>query len=108
MENRLCLNKRLKYDLPSDVIVKSYKRNYSNIDFIPDICLVQWGRNVGEECKMGSHLKELWIKTNNLELIDFLRKYNFRKLRNNAPNYELAISDFKKILLEEFYDVKCE
>ena len=106
MENRLGLNKRPKYELPNEVIIKSYKRNYSNISFEPDLCIVQWGRNLGEECKKGSHLKELWIKTDNKELMYFIRRYNFRKLRNNAPNYELAINDFKKIILEEFYGVK--
>lgn len=107
MENRLELNKRPTYELPDkDVLIKSYKRNYSNLDFEPDLCLVQWGRNLGEECKKSSHLKELWIKTDNKELISFLTSYNFRKLRANAPNYELAISDVKKILLEEFYGEK--
>ena len=107
MENRLELNKRPTYELPDkDVLIKSYKRNYSNLDFEPDICLVQWGRNLGEECKKGSHLKELWIKSDNVNLIEFIKSYNFRKLRGNAPNYELAISDLKKILLKEFYEVK--
>ena len=107
MENRLELNKRPTYELPDkDVLIKSYKRNYSNISFEPDLCIFQWGRNLGEVCQKGSHLKELWIKTDNKELISFLRNYNFRKLRGNAPNYELAISDVKKILLKEFYGVK--
>ena len=48
MENRLGLNKRPKYELPNEVIIKSYKRNYSNISFEPDLCIVQWGRNLGE------------------------------------------------------------
>lgn len=104
MENRLKLNKKPKYELPDkDALIKSYKRNYSKISFEPDLCLVQWGRNLGEECKKETHLKELWIKTDNKELMDFIRRYNFRKLRGNAPNYELAISDLKKIILEEFY-----
>ena len=105
MENRLELNKKIRYELPDDVLIKSYKRNYSKIDFEPDICLVQWGRNLGEECKKETHLKELWIKTDNKELISFIRDYNFRGLRRNAPNYELAITDIKKIILEEFYNV---
>lgn len=106
MENRLELNKKPAYELPDEVLVKSYKRNYSNISFEPDICIVQWGRNLGEECKKGSHLKELWIKSSNVDLVEFIKSYNFRKLRANAPNYELAISDLKKILLKEFYEVK--
>ena len=81
MENRLELNKKIRYELPDDVLIKSYKRNYSKIDFEPDICLVQWGRNLGEECKKETHLKELWIKTDNKELISFIRDYNFRGLR---------------------------
>lgn len=108
MENRLELNKRPVYELPDkDVLIKSYKRNYSNItniSFEPDLCIVQWGRNLGEECKKGSHLKELWIKSDNVDLIEFVKSYNFKKLRANAPNYELAINDFKKIILEEFYN----
>ena len=107
MENRLCLNKKPTYELPDkNILIKSYKRNYSKIDFEPNLCLVQWGRNLGEECKKESHLKELWIKSDNIDLINFIKSYNFRSLRNNAPNYELAISDLKKIILEEFYGVK--
>lgn len=107
MENRLCLNKKPKYELPDkNILIKSYKRNYSKIDFEPNLCLVQWGRNLGEECKKETHLKELWIKTDNINLINFIKSYNFRSLRNNAPNYELAITDFKKIILEEFYKIK--
>lgn len=104
MENRLCLNKKKVYELPDEVVIKSYKRNYSNISFEPDLCLVQWGRNLGEECKKGSHLKELWIKSNNVDLLEFIKSYNFKKLRANAPNYELAVNDLRKIILEEFYN----
>ena len=108
MENRLNLNKRIIYELPDEVDIKigQYKRGCFEPNFEPDLCLVMWGRNLGEECKKETHLKALWIKTDNKELMDFIRGYNFRKLRNNAPNYELAINDLKKIILEEFYGVK--
>ena len=107
MENRLCLNKKKIYELPDkDILIKTYKRNYTIPPFEPDICIIQWGRNLGEECIKETHLKELWIKTNNKELITFIRDYNFRKLRANAPNYEITINDLNKILLEEFYNGK--
>ena len=107
MENRWCLNNKKTYELPDkDILMKTYIRKYTTPDFEPDLCVVKWGRNLGEECVKGSHLKELWIKTDNEELIKFIRSYNFRKVRGNAPNYELTANDVKKIILEEFYGVK--
>ena len=53
MENRLCLNKRPKYELPDEVIIGSYhysknEKRYNEPDFEPDICINAWGDILGE------------------------------------------------------------
>lgn len=104
MENRMKLNKKPVYELPGDIIIGEYKRNYYEPNFEPDLCIVMWGRNVGEETIIYKNMKQLWIKTDNRELISFIRSYNWRGIRNNAPNAELSKNTFKKIILEEFYN----
>ena len=110
MENRLCLNKRPKYELPNEVIIGFYNKrnNKPSIipDFKPDICINSWGVIGIKEKKTTS--RQYWIKTDNKKLIYFIESYNFddiykKKITNSG---ELPLWKFKKILLEEFYGVK--
>lgn len=112
MENRLCLNKKPKYELPDEVIVELYEYQKKDLsrnkipDFKPDICINIFGCLGVKEAKATAG--QYWIKSSNKELIDFIRNYDFEKLvKNKITNaYTLPLWQFKKILLEEFYGVK--
>ena len=50
MENRLELNKRPVYELPDEIVVGLYMKNYQDVDFNPDLCLCVWGAgNCGKQ-----------------------------------------------------------
>ena len=105
MENRLCLNKRLVYELPDEVIVGEYRRTCPSPKFEPDICISTYGtvkvRSKKDNCM------QIWIKTDNKELINFIKTFNFENKLNKTTNaYRMNINIFKKIILEEFYGVK--
>ena len=107
MENRLCLNKRPVYELPDDVLIGQYvrrKKNPSIPDFEPDICLTLFGASTGKNRKKYEVARQIWIKTGNVELIDFVLSYDFKNKLGAVNNlYFIDISNFKKIILEEFY-----
>ena len=107
MENRLCLNKRKVYELPDEVLVGDYRRNVKIPNFEPDICVGCFGvSSVGKIVEKGKLVKELWVKTNNKDLLEFIRQYNWRNRVITTTNRTLSLIDFKKIILEEFYGVK--
>ena len=109
MENRLCLNKKPKYELPKDVKVGFYNK-YNDVErcliprFIPDICLNTWGdMSIGE---IKSSSRQIWIKTENKELLDFIKNNNWSKYLQYTTYKYINVWLFKKIILEEFYGVK--
>ena len=108
MENRLELNKRPVYELPDEVLVGEYRRRgllEKKPNFKPDLCL-----NKKYDIKISDKYKDtdqIWIKTNNKELISFIKEHNFNKYISKAVLVkQLSLWKFKKILLEEFYGVK--
>lgn len=109
MENRLKLNKRPVYELPDDTRVQIYqssekvKRLNITPDFEPDLCLKIWGNSMKVEEKYKSN-NQVWIKTNNKDLVDFIKKY---KVDRKAVSIQsIGVNDVKKIILKEFYGVK--
>ncbi len=111
MENRLELNKRPVYELPDEVLVGLYCNNYCEPDFKPDICITSFGRLYIKKPKETS--KQIWIKADNIDLIEFIRTYNWEnKMKKvllsqaEGDKYSLNIWRFKKIILEEFYGEK--
>jgi hypothetical protein len=104
MENRLELNKKPTYELPNDVIVSDYRRGVKKPNFKPDICITYRGSiGVAEADK---HHKQIWIKTENKDLLDFIKDYNWKNASKSLSTPDFNLSKFKKILLEEFYGVK--
>lgn len=112
MENRLELNKKPKYELPDEVMVSEYryakdKKIYKEPNFEPDIAINTWGDILGKIIKPRSKTLELWIKTNNKELINFIKNFDWYSVcpkHNNSP--VLNVWKFKKTVLEEFYKIK--
>ena len=108
MENRLCLNKKPAYELPDDVLVGQYgrrKKKPSIPDFEPDICITNTG-SIKVKNKYETFC-QIWIKTDNKDLINFIKTFDFESRLNKITNaYLMNINDFKKIILEEFYNKK--
>ena len=108
MENRLNLNKKKVYELPDEVVVGFYnkfnKKPSIVPNFKPDICLNSWGGLVIKQAK--STTRQYWIKTNNKNLIDFIKNYDWNKVADDVTTPFLPFWKFKKIILEEFYGVK--
>lgn len=110
MENRLELNKKPVYELPDEIKIEVYEkrnppRKTIKPSFNPDICLNVWGR-IGEIEDKYKTKTQIWIKTENAELINFIKNYKFKDYKKNFIAPVLSINDFKKIILEEFYGVK--
>ena len=79
MENRLCLNKKPVYELPGDVMIGQYTRRNKKEDvvpnFEPDICISAFG-TIGIR-KAKQTVTQIWVKSNNKELIEFIRNFRF-------------------------------
>ena len=106
MENRLELNKKPSYELPDNTRVMLYKNQEgykSHPNFEPNLCLKIWGKSMKIENKYESN-SQVWIKTDNKGLINFIRNYNLQ--RNSLSTLSIGVNDIKKIILEEFYNVK--
>ena len=109
VENRLCLNKRVVYELPDEVLVGEYRRRpdikkCKTPNFKPDICLnTKYKIETGEK---KSNSDQIWIKTDNSELIGFIKEYDFSSKIISMSIKHLYVWKFKKIILEEFYGVK--
>ena len=108
MENRLELNKRPEYKLPNEVTIGFYNRrnNKPSIipDFQPNICFNSWGDIGVKEEKATS--RQYWIKTDNKKLIKFIEDYRWGDHINSIGTPYIPKWLFKKILLEEFYNIK--
>ena len=109
MENRLCLNKKPKYELPDNVLIGDYiyskdKKRYKEPNFEPDICISYRGY-IGI-CDKKKYHKEFWVKTKNKKLIYFIKNYNWKNKVSSLSSPHIPLNTFKKILLEEFYGVK--
>lgn len=104
------LNKKKTYELPDEVSIGWYRRYYDMIpNFTPDLCIGAFGKGcLGKEYAPGTVSMELWIKTDNKKLLDFIRNYNFEKKRTNTSTSKrcLPLNELKKIILEEFYNKK--
>ena len=105
MENRLELNKKPTYELPNEVMVGMYRNRYRELDFDPDVCICVWG-SVGKISKPKENAKQIWIKTNDNDLIDFIKNYNWNREAHKMTTPNLNMWKFKKIILEEFYNKK--
>ena len=102
MENRLELNKKKVYELPDEVVVGLYDRGYYCPDFEPNICISSFGTIGVREPKQT--VTQIWVKTDNQELIEFIRNFRFSNVIKRAgKTYRMSINQFKKIILEEFY-----
>lgn len=110
MENRLCLNKRVIYELPDEVIVSEYiyskdVKRFREPDFEPDVCITNFGSSIGVDTKKRC-CQQIWVKSNNKELITFLNNVNWKSRGKTYTTPKIELWKFKKILLEEFYEVK--
>ena len=109
MENRLELNKRPTYELPDEVIIGEYRKRpdvrcCKTPNFEPDIVLnSKYNVKVSNKCDTSD---QIWIKSCNNNLIEYIKKYDFNKHLNSVSIKHLYVLKFKKILLEEFYGVK--
>lgn len=107
MENRLELNKKPRYELPDEITVGLYDRGYHCPDFEPDICISAFGTIGIREAKQT--VTQIWVKSNNKELIEFIRNFRFLNVIKKAgTTYRMSINQFKKIILEEYYGGKYE
>ena len=104
MENRLYLNKKPVYELPDEILVDLYVRHKKNPTFEPDICITNYARNIKIDTVKRT-VEQIWIKTDNKELIDFVNNYNWNNTIKSAITSarHLTLPLLKKIILEEFY-----
>ena len=107
MENRLELNKKPTYELPDEITIGFYNK-YNNKpsiipNFEPDICLNTWGSNM-KISSIKSSSRQIWIKTNNKKLIDFIKMNDWNKYLKYTSSPYLNMWMLKKIILEEFYN----
>lgn len=107
MENRMKLNKKPVYELPDNVLIglyNKYNKKPSIIpNFEPDICLNTWGSNMNTGKAMETS-RQLWIKTDNKELIEFIKMNDWGKYLKYVSSPYLNKWMLKKIILEEFYN----
>lgn len=109
MENRLCLNKRVIYELPDEVMIGEYikrpdVRRCKTPNFEPDVCLnSKYNIKVSDK---GNAKDQIWIKTKNKDFIDFIKHYNWKPKAVGVTAKSLSLSMLKKIILEEFYGEK--
>ena len=107
MENRLCLNKRPVYELPDNTQVQIYQRSDTvkrlnmRPRFEPDVCVKVWSNYIKTEDKCVSD-NQIWIKTDNKDLIDFLKRY--KSINQSISTQSFNVWKIKKIILEEFYN----
>ena len=105
MDNRLGLNKKPRYELPSEVIVEEYRKGYKIPNINPDIVLSCYGTVSIDDIYRTT--TQLWIKSDNKDLLYFLSKYDFKEslsLTIGSPRFNSW--RLKKIILEEFYGIK--
>lgn len=103
MENRLKLNKKPNYDLPDEVEIKTWLSSMPRRKqprFKPDLILSIF-LDI-KEIDISDGGTQAWIKTDNKELLKFIRTYNWNIL--SISNKNLPLWRIKKIILEEFYN----
>lgn len=103
------LNKKTELKLPDNTKIQVYqssdkvKRLNITPTFKPDICLKGWGKVWDiEECRKSNY--QIWIKSDNKELIEFIKRYKVAKRGVSAQS--INVHQIKKIILEEFYNKK--
>ena len=108
MENRLELNKKPIYELPDEIKtgqwVRGDDRPSRTPDFKPDLCLNNYQKIKFD--KKDNYIKQIWIKSTNKELLDFIKEYNWNNLYNKISTPYIAEWRLRKIILEEFYNKK--
>ena len=112
MINKLKLNKKPVVNLPDeDVLIGEYARSKKCGDKIPDfepnIIINNWGA-IRLHNKKFTHASQLWIKTDNEELKEFILNYDWRgNLKavgaKESASKRLTINKFKEVLLKEYY-----
>ena len=109
MENRLRLNKKKTYKISDEVIIGEYRDRLDTKQklipkFEPDVVIAsKYNIRISSKYKTKN---QIWVKSENKELLDFIKKYNFNNTRSISDNNNLSITRLKKIILEEFYGVK--
>lgn len=99
------LNKKPVYELPDEIVIEEYRKDYKTPNITPDIVLSCYGSiSIDKQYRTTT---QLWIKTDNSDLLEFIKTYNFKKklsLTIGSPRFNSW--RLKKIILEEFYEVK--
>lgn len=86
--------------LPDNIIISSYNKNINQVpNFKPDLCLNMFG----EIDLIKNSSRQFWIKTDNLELINFIKENNLKQYLKGKSIPCLNILILKRILLEKFY-----
>ena len=104
MINRLELNKKPVYVLPDNVLVGIYMNKYKEVEFSPDLCICVWGAAVGKICEYRETAKQICVKSDDKNLIDFIKNYNWSDEAHKMATPNLNMWKFKKVLLEKFYN----
>ena len=107
MENRLKLNKRKVYNLPSEVLISEYRKNIKTPKFTPNLCINIWGSGLGKIIEPKSKTFEVWIKTDNESLVEFVKDFDWHSVCPSCGNSPVLNTwKIKKVILEEFYKQK--
>lgn len=87
-------------ELPDNIIISTYNKSNNRIpNFKPDLCL-----NIfGEIDLIKNSSRQFWIKTDNLDLINFIKDNSLKKYLKGKSIPCLNILILKRILLENFY-----
>lgn len=109
MVNKLKLNKRPVINLPEDILIGEYERRFkrsSNIpDFEPNIIINNWGAKITISKEKKERAKQIWIKTDNEKLKEFILSYDWiSELCSINKIYYLSTNKLKEVLLKEYYD----
>ena len=79
-----------------NTIIKFY--NGYDLDFIPDVCINIFGDI--EDYKKSS--KQICIKTDNKELVEFVRSYNWKEVSKGQAIKIINVSLVKSVIIREF------
>lgn len=116
MENRLCLNSVPKFDLPQEIQIRncnpahpSQKSREEMVEAFgePTLRMVDTQKPIRVLGEGEQRCIETWIWTNNKELEDWIRAYDWNGAVSSVSGGlgSLKIWKLKKIITEEFYNV---
>lgn len=109
MINKLKLNKKPVLNLPEDVLISRYTRHKKKKDdipnFEPNLIINNWGTKITTTKTKYERAKQIWIKTDNEELKEFIINYDWvSELYAINKSYYLSYIKLKEVLLREFYN----